>query len=336
MESWTRGGQYLATLPYRNMQGEFWWNQPKQLRFELPLHHPAITRTNVDPGKTEIRLFRDNVHKYTGPLWNATASSHDAKITCDSMSLESYLQVRRNDQDLRYSAQGGHLIMWDLINRAQTGTDAALGFVQGTLQAAPNRTISYLKNDTKMFDELTNDLAADTDTGFDWEIDHLRRLQIYYPRPSSVSKARLEWGGVVTGYSVQVQGLYEANNIVVKGDEKIMSTVVVDTAKRAEYGLRQYTEQNSGMKTVAAANDYASRLLRLRRDVRETPQVALRSPVVNPFDGDIYMGQTAPVIIDDGWTQFNEIMRCDGFQFTIGKHGSEIIVLYMTDLREVT
>lgn len=336
LEAWTRTGSYLGTLPFRNMQGEIWWNKPKQLRFELPLYHPVVTRANVNPGKTEVRLFRNNTHRFTYVLWNATASSKEKKLTCDAESLESYLALRRNDTDLRYSVQAGGSIMWDLINRAQTGTDAALGFTQGTIQTAPNRTLSIMKSEGKMFDVLCSDLADDSSLGFDWEIDHLRKLQVYYPRPSVASRSRLEWGGVVTSYSVQVQGKYAANDIAVKGDGTIRSTPIVDTAKRAEYGLRQMFESNSNLITIAAANEYAQRLLNLHRDARETPQVVLRTDDVNPFDGDIWMGQTAPVIINDGWTQFNETMRCDGFQFTVGKHGNEIIVLYMADLREVS
>jgi hypothetical protein len=336
MESWTRAGSYLATLPARNLQGEIWYSKPKQLRFELPLYHPAITRTNIDPGKTELRLFRDNVHRLTMVLWDATASSGDGKLSCSAESLESYLEMRRVDQDLRYSAAPGSAIIWDLINRAQTGTDAALGFVQGTLQTAPNRTVSYLKDDLNMYSDIIAELADNSSLGFDWEIDHLRRLQVYYPRPQVQSRARLEWGGVVTGYSIQVQGKYGRNNIIVKGDEAIRSSAVIDTAKRAEYGLRQYADSNTGLTTVTAANEAATRLLNLRRSVRETPQIALKTALVNPWDGDIWMGQLAPLIINDGWSQFNQSMRCEGFQFSIGKHGSETIVLYMSDLREVS
>jgi len=336
VEAWTRAGAYLATLPVRNIQGEVWYNKPKQLRFEVPLYHPAVTRAAVDPGKSELRVFRDNVHRLTMVLWDATASSGDAQISCSAESLESYLGLRRLDQDLRYSAAPGGTIMWDLINRAQTGTDAALGFIQGTIQTAPNRTISYLKDDLNMYDQITSDLADDSSLGFDWEIDQLRRLQIYYPRPQAQSRARLEWGGVITGYSVQVQGKYEANNIVVKGNESIRSSAIIDTAKRSQYGLRQYADSNTDLMTVTTANEAATRLLNLRRDVRETPQVSLKTDLVNPWDGDIWMGQLAPLIINDGWTQFNQQMRCDGFQFTVSKQGSESIVLYMSDLREVT
>lgn len=335
LEARTRTGSYLATLPFRNLQGEFWRNRAKQIRFELPLHHPVVTRTNVDPGKTELQLFRNNTRIYTGVLWNVTASSGDAQLSCDSESLESYLEKRRIDADLRYSAQPGGNIAWDLVNRAQTGTDAALGFTSGTIQVVPNRTVSYLRSELLYYYDVVTELADDSQSGFDWEIDDQRRLQIYYPRPQTASRSKLIYGGVVTGYSLQVQGKYAANDVVIRGDEAIRSTTLIDTTRRAQYGLRQYGERNSNLKTIAVANDYAQRILNLRRDVRQTPQVSLRTQDLNPFEGDIWFGQTASVVINDDWTQYNQTMRCEGFQLTIGKHGNETIILYMTDMREV-
>jgi hypothetical protein len=335
LEARTRAGLYLATLPFRDLQGEWWRNKVKQLRFTLPLHHEVVTRTNVDPGKTEVQLFRNDVRIYTGPIWNATASSGDGTLQCDSESLESYLDLRRLDQDLRYSAQPGGSVMWDLINRAQTGTDAALGFTSGTIQTAPNRTVSWLKNDGNMYGTIVSEFADNTSVGFDWEIDDQRRLQVYYPRPSTASRSKLEYGGVVTGYSLQVQGKWAANDVVIKGDEAIRSTPVIDTGRRSSYGLRQYFESNTDLTTNTAANDYAQRVLNLHRDVRTTPQVSLRTTDLNPFNGDIWFGQTAPVVIADDWTQFNQTMRCEGWQLTAGKHGNETIILYMTDMREV-
>jgi len=335
LEARTRAGLYLATLPFRNLQGEFWRNRPKQIRFELPLHDPVVTRSNVDPGKTELQLFRNDTKVYTGVLWNVTASSGEGKLTCDSESLESYLGLRRIDQDLRYTAQTGGSIFWDLINRAQLGTDAALGFTTGTINVAPNRTVSFLKSDGNYYDEVLTEFADDSQLGFDWEIDQNRQLQVYYPRPQTPSRSRLIYGGVVTGYSLQVQGKYAANDVVIKGKDAIRSTPVIDTVRRAQYGLRQYIDSNSNLTTVAACNDQAQRTLNLRRDVRQTPQVSLRTQDLNPFNGDIWFGQTASVVINDDWTQFNQTMRMEGFQVTVGKHGNETIILYMTDMREV-
>lgn len=328
-------GTYLATLPARNIQGEWWWNKVKQLRFELPLYHNVVTRANVDPGKTEVQLYRNNVKIFTGPLWDVTASSGDAKLSCSCESIESYLDLRRIDTDLRYVSQAGDQVMWDLINRAQTGTDAALYITQGTLQAAPAQTATYLRSDAGFYGDAVSKLADDTSLGFDWEIDADRKLQIYYPRPQVASRSKLVYGQSVTAYSVQVQGKWEANDIVYRGDTGVRSDPVIDTAKRAEYGLRQLADNDNKVKLVATATQRAQRLLSLHRDVRETPSITLRAEI-NPFEGDIWMGQTADVIINDYWAQYNQTMRLDGFQLSVGKQGSETVVLYMTDLREVS
>lgn len=334
MEARTRSGVYLGTLPFRNLQGEFWRNRPKQLRWDLPLYHPNVTRTSVDPGATEIWLLRNDVKVFVGPLWDATASSDERKITCSAESVESYLSLRRITNDLRYTGNRG-ATAWDLINRAQTGTDAGLGIIQGTINTTPSLTTSYLKNDGTVILDAIDGLSNDSDTGFDWEIDVNRAFQVYYPRPAVASRVRLEWGGAIHRYSVQVMGKWEANDIFVKGKDKLRSQPVIDTAKRAYYGLRQRVESNTNITAQVQLNNYAQRLLSLHRDPREIPQVGLRTSSVNPFEGDIWYGQTAPVVIDDGWVTYDQTMRCDGFQLTVGKNGSEIFTLYMSDLRDV-
>jgi hypothetical protein len=173
------------------------------------------------------------------------------------------------------------------------------------------------------------------DAGFDWEITANRVFNEYYPRLSGDARIRLEYGGNVSGYSVQVMGQYEANVVAVKGPNGIMSPTLVDTAKRTEYGLSHYVGSNTQLMSKTLMVGYVDMLLKQRRDARIVPQVSIRSSLVNPFEGDITYGQVAPLVIDDGWTQFNEPMRLSGFQLTVGKHSEETFVLYLNDLREV-
>lgn len=335
LEARTRGGSYLATLPVRNIQGEHWYNRPKQLRFELPLNNVNVTRQNLWPGLTEVQLFRNNTRIFTGPLWDATATSSNNTLACAAESIESYLGHRRIMADLRYTGAASATV-WDLINRTQTLTDGGLGITQGTVQVAPNVQVDYLISDGKYLLDCITELAELDASGFDWEINPDRQLNLWYPRPQIASRVKLEYGGAISGYSVQVLGHYEANDIFVKGKDALRSTSpIVDTAKRTEYGLRQLVGSNTGLTMLAQVNDYAQRLLALHRDPKEIPHITLRSTSVNPWDGDIGILQTAQVVIDDGWAQYNQTMRLNGFQYTIGKHGSESFNLYMADLREV-
>jgi hypothetical protein len=144
MEARTRAGSYLATLPYYNLQGEFFMNKPKQIRWTLPLRHEVVTQTAVFPGKTEIHVLRDGQKVFVGPLWNATASSKDNTLTCDAQSIESYLSLRRIDADVEKTGSRS-AIAWSLINDSQNQTDGGLGITQGSLSAPPSMTIKYAR-----------------------------------------------------------------------------------------------------------------------------------------------------------------------------------------------
>jgi hypothetical protein len=310
-------------------------NKPKQLRWEMVNAGSGLSYSTFFPRKTEMWLYRNDILIFAGPVWNAVASSKENKISCDAQSVDSYLATRRIAADAKYTGTLGSTA-WDLISDSQALTDGNLFITQGTLVAAgsPSASVTYAASEGKYIYDAIDDLSGG-DSGFDWEITANRVFNEYYPRLSGNARVRLEYGGNVTGYSLQVMGQYEANNVIVKGPDGTISAPVIDTAKRAEYGLSHYVGSNTGLSSQSLLNNYASMVLMQRRDARVIPQVSVRSSTINPFDGDITFGQVAPLIIDDGWAQFNDNMRCGGFQLTVGKHGEETFVLYMNDLREV-
>lgn len=334
LESRSRSGTYLGSIPFRNLQGEFWRNKADQIRFELSLHNNNLSRSTFFPGKTEVWVLRNGTKIFVGPLWDVTASSENKTLSCAAEGIESYLEFRRIKEDVRYTGNRS-ATAWDLINTAQTGTDAGLGIVAGSVGVAPVLDVSYLKNDGDIIFDCIDTLAKASATGFDWEINVERQFVLYYPRPAVASRVTLVYPTSIKRYSVQMMGKFEANDIFLKGKDELRSQPVIDTAKRAEFGLRQGVYSNTELNTQDQVNDFAEQLLHLHRDIRELPQVVLNTELVNPFNGDIWFGETAPVVIDDGWVQVNQTMRLNGFQLSVGKNGNETFNLYMSDLREV-
>lgn len=336
LESRDVTGKYLGTLPFRNLQGEFFLNKPDQIRWTMPLHGLNMTTAQFYPGKTEVWLWRDGVKVFVGPVWDANLSTKDNTMNCSAEGLESYLWQLNIISDVKYSTTYGQMA-WNLINTVQGLTGGNYGIVNGGLVSggAPSGTVKYAGNEMIVIGDAITDLS-NMDTGFDWQIDVNRNFVEYYPRLSGNANVRLDYGGNVTGYSLQVMGKYEANYVKIQGPDNTISSASIDTTMRSQYGLRMYVESQTGMKSAAQLNGYAALTLKRRRDVRLVPQVSIRSQDVNPFNGDISFGQIAPLFIDDEWTQFNQNMRLDGFQLTLGKHGEETFVLYLNDLREVT
>lgn len=334
LESRTRAGAYLMTLPFRDLQGEWFLSKPCQLRWSMPFRTDGLTTSNFYPGKTEIWLWRDGVKIFAGPLWDANPSSGDGQMSCASESIDSYLAFRRIVADTNFTNASRSDIAWNLINASQALTDGALNITRGTTIVTPNLTVKYKSAEGKYIYDAITDFAEDA-YGFEWNIDPDRKFNTYSKGAGTPSRIRLEYGGNVNSYSIQAMGKWARNDILVLGHQSVVSQPVIDTAKRAEYGLRHLVESNTGLTTQTQLNGYAQRLLYMHRDTRYVPQLTVRSDSVNPFKGDITYLATAPIQINDYWVQIDQVMQCSGWQLTVGKNGQETFNLYMQDLREV-
>jgi len=333
-----RDGTYIGEPPFFDGQGEFRMNEPDEFRFSLS----SIDLINyVDPvsqlkeGLTEAVLLRNGVPIFTGPIWNITCTSNDKILKCVAQDVASYLKHRNIVTATKFTKKRFAAAAWKLIQDTQARSYGDLGITLG-LDAVtnPTGTFSYAAKSGKTIYNAIDDLAKGTN-GFDWEINTARQLMMYYPRIQTSSLLTLEYGGNIKNYSVQGMGAYVANEVFARGGNKIVSSTYSDPASQAFYGLRQLSVSNSNAKSKAKLDALARGNLNLRKNPRLVPQLTVDSEMVNPFEGDIWFGNLVNTVINDGWVQFNGIMRCSGFQLTIGKHGDETFVLYINDTREI-
>lgn len=329
-------GAVLGKIPYKNLQGEWFRSKPCQIRWNTPFRDPSITTSNFFPGKTEVQLLRDGVNIFTGPLWEGDPQSGTGFMTCMAQDVMSYIPMRRIMSDLNLTQTKSNLV-WSLIQHTQAQTDGNLRITAGTSIGNFGATFNYqaLAIDGIMLDNAIDDLSTKTTNGFDWTITPARTLEVY-EKVVNPSNVKLEYGGAITSYSAQVMGSWERNDIYVKGGGDARSQVTVNTAKRSEYGLRQFVDSQNSIRTISGLNTYAGLILDKRLDTRYIPNLVCRSIDVSPFRGDIGIGQTTNVLIQDGWVQINQTMVCTGWQCTVGKNGNETFVLYMNDMRELS
>lgn len=333
LESRTKTGQYLATLPFNNLQAEFFLSKVNTMRWEMPYRHPNVTVDTMFPGKTEVWLLRDGVKIFEGPLWDCTPRSETSTMNCAAESVDSYLDMRTINDDLSYNGQHPTTICWNLINNSQGKTDGQLGITAGTLVPTVLTDQVYYKEEGIKISDAIEDFTK-LITGFEWQIDMDRKFQTY-ERTVLPADVMFEYPGVVTRYSIQLMGKWEANEILARGAKGFVSQPIIDTAKRAEYGLKQLTVSDTNIKNITDLNDFGQQTLNIRRDTRFIPHITLRTGLLSPFDGEIGFLQSARVIVNDGWVQMNQLMYVVGWQLTVRKHDNETIVLFMNDLREV-
>lgn len=333
LESRTKSGTYLATLPFRDMQGEFYYSKTRALRWTMSLTSlNKLTTTELYPAKTEVWLWRNGVKIFVGPLWDMNISTNDHKCTFMAEDISSYFEKRRVGSADTLTGNFGD-IAWSLINTSQQLTNGNLFITRGTTASA-GPSGSYTPTLNTQLDNALADIY-EGDNGFDWVITSDRVYNQYYPRIQSRANVRLEYGGNVASYSINIQGKYTGNDVVTVGKDKTFSSIVTDTNSQAIYGLMQHVGELTSTDNLVLLNDYNAGLLTLRATPKDIPQVVLKTTAVNPLDGDISYGQLVRTVIQDGWVQYDRDMRCTGFQLTVGKHGTEKFNLYLNDLREV-
>mgnify|MGYP000854541262 CR=1 FL=1 len=332
VESRLMNGEYLATLPFRDLQFETMLSKSGGARFTMPLNAvQKLTLTELEEGRTEIHIARNGVKIYAGPLWDLDISSSDNTVKATSESLESYMELRQVEVDTEYNGVYG-TAAWNLINQTQT-TNGTFYITRGTAVGAGGPA-GLVKIDAAeiIYDQLEN--ISDGALGFDWVITPDRVYNQYYPRINTRAKVVLEYPGSIVRYGLQRQGKYLRNKVRTIGPNGVLTDYVTDSTSISKYGVRHYAESKTDLKTTTLLNNNSALVLAQRKLPKLVPTVSVKSTLINPFENDITLGQITRVIINDGYVQYNEDMRLVGFQTTVGKQGQESFIFYMNDLRE--
>lgn len=334
IESRLRDGTYIASLPFRNLQYEMGFNKPYGIRFDLPLYHDAVQPSTLAPALHEIWVWRNGVAVTGGPLWDVSAASDGATISCGAQSLEDYFDVRLVG-DQAYSVVDQTAIAWGLINTSQGLTGGALGIVSGTLGTGITRSATWRKFDNKYVLEAIQDMSEMT-SGFDFKIDFsTRAFNAYYPRPQRNNNLTLIYPTHIRRYNVQYLGKYMRNSVNVAGVDPNYQTAI-DTTSRTTYGLREYADSYRDAQLVTDLAAYAGKVRDIRKDVKNYPTCVLNADIIDIFDTSIIkFGDLVAVNIQDGYVNINQTMRYAAAQISVDKQGSETVVIYLQDQREL-
>jgi hypothetical protein len=335
LETHLKTGEYIATLPYRNIQSESFMNKPGHCRFDLPLYHESITQETLQAGIHEIWMYKNGRYIWGGPLWDVTPSSHDASINCNAGSFEDYLDVRRIDFNTQAVTKDQVYHAWDLIADTQARPDGALGITAGILQTGVSRTRTWSIYDAKMILEAIQDMNAEED-GFDFYITPWdRKFNAFYPRPQRNVGLELTYPTSIRSYSVNIMGKWLRNDVLIQGPTPLYE-IAVDTASRAMYGLREFSDAYKDATNISQIASRAGKTRDDRRRPKYNYQVSINTDEIDIYDPSILQfGDIVKMTIKDGYVNISESYRYVGHQVSVSKQGSESVVLYMNDLREV-
>lgn len=327
----TRTGEFIAEIPFDNLQGEFFYNKQDEIRFTI--HEEVLNSLDKDkfyPAKTEIVLLRNGKPIFCGPLWTINYSESNNKAGCVANDLSSYFDNRIVVSDTYEGSYGD--MAWEIIADTQALTMGNLGVTRG-LEVGPGAPSGVLgvKAGTYVTEVLTD--LSELEDGFDWNIGPDGVYNQYYPRLQVPSSVVFEFGGVVKSYAITYDGKYTGNSVVTRGKNDAMSTTAINSTSRSMYGLQEYVGSNTSLTTMDQLDSYNAELLNLRQWPRKHVTIVLAQGSVSPFDDDFEFGHVIRTVINDGYNQIDQPMRCQGYQLSIGPQGEETLVVYMNDMR---
>jgi hypothetical protein len=214
-------------------------------------------------------------------------------------------RVLLEGDQLVFSQRAQAEIVWTLVNATQTRPGGNLGITRGVIPQTQPRDRQFEAGAVtgEVIDSLSQVI-----NGFDWQVDELRRLNIYYPRRGSDAGVTLEYGAAVTQLDRTSGSGDYANVVRVIGAEGTAArTVAAATIATDPRGRWESSTADPDLLLQSTVNDRASRFLADRADMRETYTAQLvpgffRRSVIGP-------GDVATLVVRSGRLQIADKVR---------------------------
>lgn len=241
------------------------------------------------------------------------------------------LSFRYTAAEKTFTSTDAGTIGWTLIDDSQNLTNGDLGITQGTIQTSVNRIREY--TDKKIKDALIE--LTEIEDGFDMEITHDKRFNVYYPSMGvAIDAFRFTYPGNIKHMTVTDDATELLNYVTARGQGFGSGQIVdirQDTASQAIYTLRQgildYSEipdlttlQNLADEEIAnLANPF--RVIRITLDGNRSPYV-----------GSYGLGDTVHVKVEDMsmYSDIDNTYKIDEINIKIDDDDNEDVDLKLT------
>lgn len=317
------------SLKFRRREGS-------TLEFNLDGRGPDASR--ITDLVTDLYAWRDDEPMFRGrvaPMADeVTTDDHDTKVTAaDYREVLTRRFIIEGDAALEtpYTLDVGVLAL-ALVQITQAKPAGYLGITYG-LGIPAGRIISGFEIKAGQSIKALIDVMADTDaatTGFDWEIDALRVLNIYPGGRGGASGETLQYGDRVTKVSRTGDPSLFANVLRGNGssDSGIARTVAVPGLTGRPEGRWEaqvgFTEINS----YPVLTRLVTQELRQRAVMRPSYVVELEPGWWRGPD-HLWLGDTARLLVDSGRLAIDETLKIETVNVTVSEEGDERVSLEM-------
>ncbi|HXF72686.1 MAG TPA: hypothetical protein VNO79_08785 [Actinomycetota bacterium] len=297
-------------LPFLACSARWVLNGPGALEADFDLYADFGAEL-PEPGRHELKLLRDGVVVWAGPIWEADVDPDQETVKLTAEGLWSWLRSRVVTENLHYTSVAQQEIAWGLIAHTQAQTDGALGLVQGAHSGSSvARTRHYCGRDRPNIADAVEAFTA-LDDGFDFEIDPATRaFNTWSPQRKPATGIALDGTKVdLMPYRLSARDLVTYVTGRGEGDCAPILADVSDATLAASYGRRQVAVDVRG-DTTAEVQAEAREELRAGKRVRHDQEIRFRDGGTGaPAWSSLELGGTLMVSDDRGYATYSKTLR---------------------------
>lgn len=253
----------------------------------------------------EIEIYDEDNNKiyagYISELQFNSGVGELGKISVQSKGFFSLLEKRYTDDSLSYTSTDSSDIAWGLINFTQNnGSYGNLGITRGADPTTKNRDRTDLryKNIAEVIKKMSSNEVKD---GYDFDVDTLKRFNIYYPK-GSVRNIYLEEDFNINTYQISktfIDGMVNQVIVIGSGADEENQLVVTrdasDTYKEAFFLLQDVLNE-SDVSVQTTLEDKGDKHLEIYQAPRLTIYLTCRydEPDFNNYDVGDWLNVVIP------------------------------------------
>lgn len=343
LESHDHAGNFVAALPYQNIQCESFMNdQGHSLRCSIPYKgYKQVVPENLYPGQHELWLYdlkySPTLPVWAGPLWAATPSSGTGVISVSAQDPLSYTAKRISKTD--YAFVGAQPA--DIIARFIDDMNNDWGMNVSHVKDSSNFTgvdISFPAISRSKYADLIKQVAALADgtdyytrPGTTGSVFHIAGGQKI---PSAPLPKALEYGGNLANYSFQYNAQTLSNDEDILGQDSLIGNATDTVAEAAYDMLYQTATSGSQLDDQTSLDNAAALQLAVDKNTQVIPSITVKGQAFTPIK-DFDFGDQFLLVVNDEYVQYNGLIRVVGWQITISQGDSITTVIYPNDLSSV-
>lgn len=330
--SHSRNGAAIASLnDLASKKISLYQNQPGDVSGTIDIFSPQASRTILQPGVHELKIYRDGVPLETvfqlatiDPQLNDEGGG---QLNCSWLGIASYLSDLFVGPVYNVASAAQNTVAWSVINTAQGKTNANYGITDGTHTGGqPSKTFDA-EEERDVKESVTS--IGDRASGFDWHISTDRTFRTYYPaRGSDLTSSVVFHHGV----NCTIGNLQEdaspgaiVNAVTVKTGNNT-SVTVVDATSQAIYGRREAVATLPDEYSPTVATQYGDAIIAARAypSIVPTVQVDVDHPTYT--FGTPWLGDTVRVLADVGmYARYDDDYRIVAVHIEIDDEGKESV-----------